>query len=392
MSCDPPPLQRWRLVLGEAAEGALGSCGGGLGEGGDLEAMDTALGWLYGRDKELAERDVRGDGQGDQGEPSQCRRGGSAASSLSVPEWINEIHRLFPQETIERLEQDAVERYNIDEVVTNPEVLARVEPNEVLLAAVLRTKHLMNPDVLAQARRLVEEVVRRLLEKLARQVRQVFAGARDRRRTPRRGARNLDVRRTLRANLGRWSREERKLYVERLWFFTRRRRFADPWQIVLLVDQSGSMAGSVIHSAVTAACLWGLPGMRTHLVTFGTSVVDLTDHVSDPVELLMKVQLGGGTDIAQAVDYASGLLETPRRSIIVLITDFFEGGPQDLLVRRVRSLCEEGTTVLGLAALDERAHPSYDRGMAARLVQAGAHVAAMTPGELAGWIAEKVGG
>ncbi|HBL26735.1 MAG TPA: hypothetical protein DD490_07870 [Acidobacteria bacterium] len=378
MSADPPPLQRWRLVLGEAADGALG----GSGLDGDLAAMDAALGWLYGRDSGLAERDVRGDG----------RQGGGEASRLTVPDWIQEIHRLFPQETIERLERDAVERYGIDEVVTNPQVLARIEPNEVLLAAVLRVKNLMNPEVLAQARRLVAEVVRRLMEKLAREVRQAFSGARDRRATERRGARNLDVRRTLRANLGRWSPAERKLYVEKLWFFTRRRRFLDPWQIVLLVDQSASMAHSVIHSAVTAACLAGLPGMRTHLVAFDTAVVDLTDQAGDPVELLMKVQLGGGTNIAQAVAYAAQLLEAPRRSIVVLITDFYEGGSPDFLVRLVQALCEQGTKVLGLAALDEQASPVYDRDLAARLVRAGAEVGAMTPGELAGWIAEKVAG
>ena len=369
----PPPLERWRLVLGAPADPALGC------PAGDLQAMDSALGWLYGREKGLAARDV------------DERSGGREPSALSVPEWIDEVHRLFPKETIERLERDAIERYGIDEVVTNLEVLERVVPNETLLAAVLRTKHLMNPDVLAQARRLVAEVVRRLLEALAREVRQAFAGAIDRRRrSAQRSARNFDVRRTLRANLQHWSPEERKLYLEKIWFFARIRRFTEPWQIVLLVDQSGSMAMSVIHSAVTAACLWGLPGMKTHLVAFDTSVVDLTHDVSDPVELLMKVQLGGGTDIGQAVAYAEGLLETPRRSIVVLITDFYEGGHPDLLIRRVKALCEQGTKVLGLAALDPDANPVYNRDLAEQLVQVGAQVGAMTPGELAGWIAEKV--
>jgi Mg-chelatase subunit ChlD len=367
-----PPLQRWRLLLGDAADDRLG------GFSGDLLAMDAALSWLYGRERGLLERDIR-------------ERGGSGASSLTVPDWIEEIHRLFPQETIERLEQDAVERYAIDEVVTNPAVLARVEPNEVLLAAVLRTKHLMNPEVLALARQLVAEVVRRLLEKLAREVRQTFAGALDRRRrSPLKVARNLDFRRTLKANLAHWSPAERRLYLEKAHFFSRTRRFTDRWQIVLLVDQSGSMVRSVIHAAVTAACLWGLPGIKTHLVAFDTQVVDLTEHAVDPAELLLRVQLGGGTDIHRAVTYAAGLLETPRRSIVVLITDFFEGASEDALVRAVRALCEQGTQVLGLAALDEQANPSYNRDLAARLVRAGAHVGAMTPGELAGWIAEKV--
>ncbi|HYC90675.1 MAG TPA: VWA domain-containing protein [Thermoanaerobaculia bacterium] len=366
------PLQRWRLVLGEAADEMTRL-------GGDLAAMDAALAWLYGRDAALADRDIRG------------RSGGSEPSALSVPDWISEVHRLFPKETIERLEQDAVERFRIDEVVTNPDVLARVEPNEVLLAAVLKTKHLMNPEVLAMARKLVEEVVRRLMEKLAREVRQTFSGALDRRRrSPLASARNFDFRTTLRTNLRHWSPERRRLLIERAHFFSRTRRFSEQWQIILLVDQSGSMVSSVIHSAITAACLWGLPGMRTHLVAFDTAVVDLTRDVTDPVELLMKVQLGGGTDIAQAVAYAESLIEAPRRAIVVLITDFFEGGSPAQLVSRVRALHEQGTSVLGLAALDEQANPSYDRDLAARLVAAGAQVGAMTPGELAGWIAEKV--
>jgi len=375
---DLTPLQRWRLLLGDAAEGSLG--GAGRGDS-DLLAMDAALSWLYGRDRRLGDRDIRDRG----------RTGGRGESTLSVPDWIGEIHRLFPKETIERLEQDAVERFAIDEVVTNPAVLARVEPNEVLLAAVLRTKHLMNPEVLAMARKLVAEVVRRLMEKLAREVRQSFSGALDRRRrSPLKVARNLDFRRTLKENLRHWSPADRKLAVERVYFWSRTRRFTDRWQIVLLVDQSGSMVSSVIHAAVTAACLSGLPGMQTHLVAFDTQVVDLTGSTDDPVELLLRVQLGGGTNIAKAVAYAAGPPEAPRRSIVVLITDFYEGGSAEALVRSVKALCEQGTQVLGLAALDENANPVYDRGLAGRLVQVGAHVGAMTPGELAAWIAEKV--
>ena len=149
--------------------------------------------------------------------------------------------------------------------------------------------------------------------------------------------------------------------------------------------------GSVIHSAVTAACLWNLPGLKTHLVAFDTSVVDLTADVADPVELLIKVQLGGGTDIARAVDYGASLIENPRRSILVLITDFYEGGDEYRLVRTVARLAEQGTQVLGLAALDEEANPSYDRALAQRLADVGAHVGAMTPGQLAAFVAERLG-
>ncbi len=372
MSLDiPDPLQRWRLLLGDPAERA---CGGLSAE---AQAADAALDWLYGRDGDRAERGERSAGLG--------------PSALRTPDWINAIHTLFPKEVIERLEQDAVERYGIDEVVTNLEVLERIEPSESLLRAVLHTKHLMNPEVLAAARKLVAEVVRRIMEKLATEVRQAFSGSRDRRRRSRmKVARNFDFKQTLAANLHRYDPQRRKLYVERPVFISRTKRHAEPWDIILLIDQSGSMVDSVIHSAVMAACLWQLPGMRTRLVAFDTAVVDLTADVSDPVELLMKVQLGGGTDIAKAVAYAQSLVANPAKTIVVLVSDFYEGGSPYELVRRVKALVEAGAKVLGLAALDAKAEPSYDREMAARLVREGAQIGAMTPGQLAGWLAEKV--
>ncbi len=367
----PSQLERWRLMLGEAAEGACG----GLGE--QAQAADAALEWLYGRDPERGERDERNAGLG--------------PSALSTPDWINSIHTLFPKEVIERLERDAVERFGIDEVVTNLEVLERIEPSESLLRAVLHTKHLMNPQVLAAARKLVAEVVRRIMEKLQTQVRQAFSGTRDRRRRSRmKIANNFDFKLTVADNLHRWHPQRRRLYVERPVFISRSQRHAQPWDVILLIDQSGSMVDSVIHSAVMAACLWNLPGMRTRLVAFDTAVVDLTADVADPVELLMKVQLGGGTDIAKAVAYAQGLIGNPGRSVVVLVSDFYEGGSQYELVRRVKALVEGGTKVLGLAALDSKADPSYDRAMAERLVLAGAQVGAMTPGQLAAWLAEKL--
>jgi Mg-chelatase subunit ChlD len=384
-----PALERWRLVLGPAGESCLGGRRLGPAAGG----QDAALDWLYGRDEDLARRDIRRGGAKPPaaGRSGGGKPGGSGPSVLTTVDWLDEIFRLFPKETIERLERDAVERYGIQDVVTNPAVLERIEPNPTLLKAVLRTKHLMNPDVLRLARRLVEAVVKDLIERLSTEVRQSFSGARVRRRSMFKQARNFDVRRTIRANLAHYRPTERKLYVQTPYFVSRNQRQLRQWQVILLVDQSGSMAGSVIHSAVTAACLWGLPGVRTHLVAFDTDVVDLTSDVDDPVELLMKVRLGGGTDIARAVGYGAGLVENPRRTIVALITDFYEGGNAGELVRTVRRLAEQGTHVLGLAALDEDANPDYDRGLAPRLADVGAQIGAMTPGELAAFVAEKVG-
>lgn len=367
----PSQLERWRLMLGEAAEGACGSLSD------QALAADAALEWLYGRDLQRGERDERSAGLG--------------VSALSTPDWINSIHNLFPKEVIERLEQDAVERFGIEEVVTNLEVLERIEPSEALLRAVLQTKHLMNPQVLAAARKLVAEVVRRIMEKLQTEVRLAFSGSRDRRRRSQmKVASNFDFKKTVAENLHRWHPQRQRLYLERPVFMSRSQRHVQAWDVILLIDQSGSMVDSVIHSAVMAACLWNIPGMRTRLVAFDTAVVELTSDVADPVELLMKVQLGGGTDIAKAVAYAHGLIQNPSRSVIVLVSDFYEGGSEYELVRRVKTLVQGGTKVLGLAALDSQADPAYDRAMAERLVNAGAQVGAMTPGELATWLAEKL--
>ncbi|MFD8588672.1 VWA domain-containing protein [Streptomyces sp. NPDC059637] len=378
MPVPDPGLERWRLILGAPAERCTGPLGG------EAAARDAALEWLYGRDPD---RDRRGVRRG----PVTKREGGDGPSVVTAVDWLDDVHRLFPRETIERLERDAVEHYGIDEIVTDPTVLERVEPNATLLRAVLRTKHLMNPEVLRLARRIVEAVVRQLLERLEPKVRRSFTGTRSRRPSRLPLARDFDFHGTIRANLAHYRPAERRVLIERPRFHSRTRRHLEQWQLVLLVDQSGSMAGSVIHSAVTAACLWGLPGLRTHLVAFDTDVVDLTRDVADPVELLMRVQLGGGTDIARAVDYGASLVDNPRRCIVALVTDFYEGGDAHRLVRTVRALTEQGTTVLGLAALDEEAVPAYDRLLAQRLADAGAHVGAMTPGRLASFVAERLG-
>lgn len=365
-------LERWRLVLGQTAELGLGAR-----LEGDLAGCDAALSWLY-REGD-SERDIRD------------RQAGHDDSALSVPDWISEVHRLFPEDVIERLEKDAVERYQIHEVVTNAEVLRRVQPSQAMLQAVLKTKHLMNQELLALARELVRRVVDELIAKLGREVRPAFQGAgRVRRGSLLRFSRDLDMRRTLQANLRHYDPQSKRLVLEKMYFFPRHRRHTAPWQLILLVDQSGSMVSSVIHAAVTASCLWGLPCLKTHLIVFDTSVLDLSEEARDPVELLMKVQLGGGTDIGKAVEYGARLIQQPRRAIVAVITDFFEGGDGSRLVRLVKLLCEQGTQVLGLAALDDQDVPAYDREMAARWVDAGAHVAAMTPGHLANWVAEKV--
>lgn len=357
-------------------------CGGLSAED---QARDACMGFLYDREY--------GEGRNVRGERTEKSAGGLGESQLTVPDWIDRIHELFPKRTIERLEKDALERYRLDELVTNPEVLGRAQPNQTLLKAVLRTKHLMNQEVLKMARHLVRQVVDELMKKLASEVRNAFQGAIDRRnRSFQKIAKNFDIETTLRRNLKNYDDENQRILIETPYFHSRVRRQVDRWQVIILVDESGSMMDSVIHSAVTASIFYAMNMMKLHLCIFDTAVVDLSGECSDPVETLMKVQLGGGTDIGQALAYAAELVENPRRTIVVLITDFFEGAPVGRLYSVARKLVESGVTALGLAALDERAEPSYDRAVAAKLVEMGWHVGAMTPGELANWVAEKVRG
>lgn len=364
---------RWRLVLGKGTENLLGGLTGPEAE------QDVALEFLYGRENEG--RNMRPTG----------RQGGREESQLTVVEWINQVHTLFPKKTIERLEKDALDRYQLQELVTNPEVLERAQPNPSLLKAILSTKHLMNQEVLALARQLVTKVIEELLKKLAVEIEQAFTGSLNRqRRSWLKVAKNFDAPTTIQRNLAHYNPAEKRLYIKTPYFNSRVRKHAEKWQFIIVVDESGSMMDNIIHAAVMASIFWGIKTLRTHLCIFDTAVVDLTADCTDPVETLMKVQLGGGTDIGQALRYAESLVENPRKTIIVLITDFYEGAPPEKLLACTKRLVESGVTLLGLAALDSEANPNYDKELAGRMVNLGAQVGCMTPSELAQWVAEKV--
>lgn len=377
-------LERWRLVLGRFAEPALGALGGDE----RCQHMDRVLDYLYGR--EYRGRGIRG-AEGDQGEnPSDNRQGGMGESVLTVPDWIQQVRELFPRETAEIIQRHALERYQMKELVTDPQVLSQLEPNYELLKTVLAFKGMMRGEVLDTARRVVRQVIEQLRQRLAKDVRQRLWGRLNKQRRSRlKVFRNLDWKRTVRDNLKHYDRNRRQLIVERLHFFSRVEHHL-PWHIIMAVDCSGSMMDSVIYSAVMAGVFKGLPSLRVNLIAFDTQIVDLSEDADDPTQLLMSVHLGGGTDIASALQYCETLVRQPSRTVVVLVTDFFEGNSPEAMVASVRRLRESGARVLGLAALDEKAEPIYDRELAERCVDAGAEVAALTPQRLADWLAQVI--
>lgn len=367
---DARALQRWRLVLGRFAGSSLGSCTGGYSR------MDRALDYLYGR--EYRKRGVRDAG----GE------GGAGASELTIPEWLREVRDLFPRDTVEVIERHALDRYGMTELVTDAEVLKKLEPSYELLKAVLTFKGMMQGEVLEVARRIVRQVIQDLRKKLEKEVRQALWGRLNRRkRSPLKVARNLDWRRTIRDNLKNWDPKRKKVILERLHFFSRVEHHM-PWHIIIAVDCSGSMMDSVIHSAVMSGIFAGLPSIKVSLVAFDTAVVDLSGQIDDSVELLMSVQLGGGTNIGGALGYCESLIQYPTRTIMMLVTDFCEGGAPEVMLASIKRMREGGVKVLGLAALDDKAMPLYDRQMAERCVAVGAEVAALTPQRLAEWMSK----
>ncbi|HEX7816610.1 VWA domain-containing protein [Dyella sp.] len=367
------PLERWRLVLGKYADKRLPQGGG------DGARMDRALDYLYGR--EYKGRGLRQDG------PAP---GSLDASQLTLVTWLNEVRELFPQDTVETIEKHALDRYGMTELITDPRTLERLEPNQELLRSLLSLRSHLKGEVLEVARRIIRTVVEELKRKLESQVRQTLSGRLNRfRHSPMAVAKNFDAIGTVRRNLKHYDVERGKLVIEQVRFFERNTRRL-PWDIILCVDQSGSMADSVIHSAVMAGILAGLPAFRVKLVVFDTNVVDLSGFADDPVETLMRVQLGGGTDIAQAVRYCAQLVENPHRTVLVLITDFCEGAPPGELLRAVKQLAEARVKLIGLASLDGQAAPVYDRQMAERLATCGMEIAALTPQRLAQWLVKVV--
>jgi VWA domain containing CoxE-like protein len=368
--------KRLRLILGAFADPALAAP---LSADPALADMDRHLGYLY--DRAYQGRGMRPE-----------RSAGLGQTAPSAPDWLAHVRDLFPRECLEVVERDALQRFGMTELLRDPRTLEAVEPSERMLKLIVQFRSQISPEARPHARRLVAAVVGELHRKLAVAVRPALTGALDRSRPSRlRVAQNLDAWRTVRENLEHFDPATGTLGIDRLVFHARKRRRAT-WRVILLVDQSGSMLDSVVESAILGAIFASVPEIDFRLVVFDTQVVDLTDLAKDPVEVLFSVQLGGGTLIERAVGYAQKLVEAPRSSIVVVLSDFYEGGPPQRLYARVKDLVEAGVKVLGLAALGSDGEPEYDRQVAKTLVALGMPVAAMTPLHLAEWVAGHVRG
>jgi Mg-chelatase subunit ChlD len=361
MTHDEQRQRRWRLVLGGEADT-------GHTPTGQDAAIDRALAALY-----------RGEAPSADGRPGGRRPAGLGGSAPQLARWLGDIRRYFPTPVVRLLQQDAITRLGLDRLLLEPEMLAAVEPDVRLVATLLALRHALPETTRRSARQVVAAVVAELEARLADRTRAVLAGALDRTaRSTRPRPGDIDWNRTVRANLKHFLPERRTVIPERLVGYARARRAAAK-EVILCVDQSGSMAPSVVHAAVLGAVLASMPALATRLVVFDTAVVDLTEQLADPVDVLFATRLGGGTDIDRALAYCQSRITRPADTVVVLISDLYEGGTRDGMLRRVAAMTAAGVRVVVLLALSDEGVPAYDHRHAAALADLGVPALACTP-------------
>lgn len=371
---DNENLNKWRLVLGKNSENHI-NFSGKYSNGISFENMEETLDFLYSRE------------YGD----SVMRTGGMNPSAPYVAEWINKVRKLFPKKTVEILEKQALDHFNMTELLTDREVLSKMEPNVDLLKTILQFKNMMKNDVVIEAKRIIKKVVDEITEKLQTEIKRSLLGKLNRNMPSSvKSMRNLDIKRTIRQNLKNYDTENERIMLKNIYFNSRTKRY-NKWKIIIAIDESGSMLDSVIYSAVMAGIFSKLPMIDTKLVIFDTEVVDLSGYVDDPVEVLMGMQLGGGTDIGKALTYCSQLCTNPHDTIFVTVTDLYEGGSINHFYKTCSDIIGSGSKMMFLTALDNEANPAYDRTVGQKLANMGAFVGAMTPEQLGDYIGKIIG-
>ncbi|SMF14930.1 VWA domain-containing protein [Streptomyces sp. Amel2xC10] len=358
-------LRRWRLVLGgDAADGT------GHRLSGRDAAMDGTLAALY-EDTGGKPRAGRG---GD-------RTAGLGASAPSVARWLGDIRTYFPSSVVQVMQRDAIERLGLSALLLEPETLAAVEPDVHLVGTLLSLAKAMPDTTKETARLVVQTVVEDLERRLSARTRATLTGALDRAaRIARPRHRDIDWNRTIAANLKHHLPEYGTVVPERLVGYGRASR-AVRKEVVLCVDQSGSMAASVVYASVFGAVLASMRSVSTRFLVFDTAVADLTEHLADPVDVLFGTRLGGGTDINRALAHCQAAITRPADTVVVLISDLYEGGIRGEMLKRVAAMKAAGVRFVALLALSDEGAPAYDREHAAALAALDVPAFACTPEE-----------
>ena len=344
-------LKRWRLILGSDSEKMMNAMGGTAAMSEDDLLMDSALSQIYGNDGQA------GFGGG----------AGRGASSPKLTKWLGDLRTLFAPMEIKIIQNDAIERKGLKQLLFEPEMLDSLEPDISTGALLLMLKDQIPQKAKDNARLYIAKIVEDINRRLSDDIRRSVTAAMNRREhSPIPSAAALDYKLTIRRNLKNFNPELNTILPEKFYFYERVSRSASR-TVILDIDQSGSMGESAIYSSVMGCILASMSSLKTHVIAFDTSVNDLTDMCSDPVDLLYGIQLGGGTDIEKSVAYCSDLVEEPEKTTMFLITDLYEGGNRSGLIRRLGELKESGVNVIVLLAISDSGKPSYDSTLAEKV-------------------------
>ncbi|MBP1991903.1 VWA domain-containing protein [Paenibacillus eucommiae] len=364
---DQEQAKRWRLILGAASEeklqGYSGDGGGRLLSDEDA-LMDEALAAIY--------DDTAGSYGTETGGRGGSRSAGLGASSPKLAKWLGDIRNFFPPDIVSVIQADAIERKGLTQLLFEPELLSQVKPDIQMVATLMALKGKIPEKTKETARQLVKAVVDEIVKRLSQELQRAVTGALNRRRhSPLPSFTGLDWNRTIRHNLKNYDTERKLLIPDKVFFFDRARRSKE-WTVILDIDQSGSMAGSVIYASIIGSIFASMPSLDTRVVAFDTEVVDLSEQCADdPVDMLFGIQLGGGTDINKSVAYCEQFVTEPKKTLFILVTDLYEGGNRSELLRRLDDLQQAGVKTICLLALSDEGVPSYDESVARKLGKMG---------------------
>lgn len=366
-------LNRWRLILGDFADNNIQLQNG-------LSDINESLNFLY--DREYSKED----GYYNDNDNTKLK-GDRSKSNLTVPMWVSKIRKLFPKETVQIMQTHALNKYNLTEMITDENILKEMEPNMELLKNILTFRDMMGSNVKKLAYSIVRDIVEKLKRKMEQDIKKVFYGKKlsNSYTTHKKIFKNLDVKKTIRHNLKNYNTQNNTIFVDKLYFNNNIRNY-NPWHIIILIDESGSMLDSVIYSSIMASIFANLPYLSVKLIIFDTSIVDLTDYIKDPVDTLLKVQLGGGTDIVNALEYAKKITAFPEKTIYLLISDLEDSNDYKYMHNSVKGIIEARSKIFILTALDYDCNESYNKNAAQKLSKLGAKVAAITPNKLAEYV------
>jgi uncharacterized protein with von Willebrand factor type A (vWA) domain len=360
-------INRWRLILGSTEEDQNEESSSAFDLSEEQQAIDRTLEALYQSD----------------------RKGNLGKSSPNINKWLGDIRKYFPKTVVQVMQRDALDRLGLKQMLLEPELLSTLEPDVHLVGTLLSLKSLLPAKTHETAKMVIEKVVRDLEKKLALPLQQALQGALNKANKTRRPRQNeIDWHSTIRKNLKHYQTEQRTIIPEVL--IGQGRRTRSMKTVILLVDQSGSMAESVVYAGVMAAVMASMRSIKTHIVFFDTAIVDMTAQINDPVELLFSAQLGGGTDIAKALAYSQTLITQPRDTILLLISDLYEGGNAQQLHRTAAQIQTSGTQFITLLALSDGGTPAFDHENAKVFGDLGIPTFACTPDRFADMMAAAV--